>query len=56
MVKLKADEIVPGIVFKQKFYSHLSGHNCPKCKSSIGERLINIFLDIFCMNFFKYFY
>ena len=40
-------------LFKQKFYSHLSGHNCPKCKSSIGERLINIFLDNKNINYNK---
>ena len=37
--------------FSQKAYSHLSGHGCPKCKESKGERAIRKVLD-----FYKFLY
>lgn len=38
-------------IFNQSPHAHLSGHGCPKCKSSKGETAISLFLDKHNINY-----
>ena len=33
-------------LFKQLPYEHMRGHGCPKCRSSIGEKIISRYLEL----------